>query len=83
MAQIESIMKSEIIRLTRRELRKASVPLKRDVRLLKIIVSEIRKASLIIEPIRSPETKRVTQVRNTIGSFTGGSKESPFFSTFE
>jgi len=49
MGKVGSIINSEIIRLTRREVRKVSVPLKRHVRSLKITVSQIRKAILPLE----------------------------------
>ena len=44
MAKIESIIKSEIIRLSTREMRKVSVPLRKDVRLVKIMISQLRKS---------------------------------------
>jgi len=44
MPKIESIIKSEIIRLSSREMRKVSVPLRKDVRLMKGAVSQLRKS---------------------------------------
>ena len=44
MAKIESIIKSEIIRLLSREMRKVSVPLRQDVRLMKGMISQLRKS---------------------------------------
>ena len=49
MGKLETTMKSEIERLAKRELRKVSVPLKRDVRQLKITVSQLRKAILPLQ----------------------------------
>jgi DNA-binding transcriptional regulator YiaG len=43
MGNLEATIKSEIIRLARRELRRVTVPLRRDVRSLKITVSQLRK----------------------------------------
>jgi len=43
MSKMESVIKSEIVRLAKGELRKVSIPLKRDVRLLKGMVSQLRK----------------------------------------
>ena len=44
MAKIESIIKSEIIRLSSREMRKVSVPLRKDVKQLKGVLSQLRKS---------------------------------------
>jgi DNA-binding transcriptional regulator YiaG len=49
MGKLEGIIKSEIVRLARREMRKISVPLGRDVRLLKNTVSQLRKTVLALE----------------------------------
>ena len=49
MDKMESIIKSEIIRLAKMELRKVSVPLKRDVWRLKSLVSQIKKSVLLLE----------------------------------
>jgi DNA-binding transcriptional regulator YiaG len=43
MGKLEGIIKSEIMRLAKREIRKISVPLGKDVRLLKSTVSQLRK----------------------------------------
>ena len=44
MGKVETTIKSEIIRLARRELRKVSGPMGRDVRSLRVTVSQLRKA---------------------------------------
>ena len=49
MGKLESTIKSEIERLAKRELRQVFVPLKRDVRSLKITVSQLRKTVLPLE----------------------------------
>jgi DNA-binding transcriptional regulator YiaG len=43
MGKLEGIIKSEIVRLSKREVRKISIPLGKDVRLLKNTVSKLRK----------------------------------------
>jgi len=48
MAKIEAIIKSEIVRLAKREVRKIAIPVGRDVRTLKSTVSQLRKAVLEI-----------------------------------
>ena len=49
MGKLEGIIKSEILRLAKREIRKISVPLGKDVRLLKSTVSQLRKTVLGLE----------------------------------
>lgn len=43
MGKVEETIRSEIIRLTKREMRKVTVPLTRDVRTMKTTVSQLRK----------------------------------------
>ena len=61
MGKLEATIKSEITRLATRELRKVSVPLKRDVRLLKNTVSQIRKAVLPLERFAAHQRKELTK----------------------
>ena len=49
MGKVGSIIQSEIIRLANREVRKVSVPLSKDVRLLKNTISQLRKSVLSLE----------------------------------
>lgn len=49
MGKLEGIIKFEIVRLAKREIRKISVPLAKDVRLLKNTVSQLRKTVLALE----------------------------------
>ena len=51
MGKVEGIIKSEIVRLAKREVRKISVPLNRDVRALKSMVSQLRRSVSSIERI--------------------------------
>jgi len=44
MGKFEGIIKDEMVRLARREMKKSFVPLSRDVRSLKSVVSKLRKA---------------------------------------
>lgn len=49
MGKLEGIIKSEIVRLAKREIRKISVPLGKDVRSLKNTLSHLRKSVLALE----------------------------------
>lgn len=53
MGKVESIIKSEIVRLAKREVKKMILPLKGEIRSLKGIVSQLRKSLLSIPQIPS------------------------------
>ncbi len=57
MGKVEGIIKSEIVRLAKREIRKISVPLGRDVWSLKSAVSQLRKAVLAIQRVTAQQQK--------------------------
>jgi DNA-binding transcriptional regulator YiaG len=57
MGKIEGIIKSEIMRLAKREIRKIAVPLGSDVRSLKSAVSQLRKAVLTLQRITANQQK--------------------------
>ena len=59
MGKFEGIIKSEIVRLAKREIRKTLVPLGRDVRLLKSTVSQLRKAVLLLERLMAQQQKEL------------------------
>ena len=59
MGKVEGIIKSEIIRLAKREIRKISVPLSRDVWFLKSAVSQLRKAVLTLQRITASQQKEL------------------------
>ena len=61
MNKVETILKSEIIRLTQREMRKVSIPLGRDVRLLKNAASQLRKAVLALERFAAHQQKEISK----------------------
>ncbi len=61
MGKVGSIIKSEIIRLAKRELRKVSVPLGKDVRSLKNTVSQLRKSVLSLERFAAHQQKELSK----------------------
>ncbi|MGA3086425.1 MAG: helix-turn-helix domain-containing protein [Thermodesulfobacteriota bacterium] len=65
MGKMESIIKSEIQRLTKREIHKTSAPLARDIRLLKNKVSQLRKIVLLLERSTAHQQK-VSGIREKI-----------------
>ena len=63
MGKLEGIIKSEIVRLAKREMRKIFVPLGRDVRSLKSTVSQLRKAVLVLERFSAQRQKELGKER--------------------
>lgn len=61
MGKLQATIKSEIERLAKRELHTVSVPLKREVRLLKISVSQLRKAVLSLERFAALKQKELAK----------------------
>jgi DNA-binding transcriptional regulator YiaG len=59
MGKVEGIIKSEMVRLAKREVRKISVPLGRDVRALKITVSQLRKTVSGLERFATHQQKEL------------------------
>ncbi len=59
MGKVEAIIKSEIVRLAKREIRKISVPLGQDVWSLKSAVSQLRKTVLALERFAALQKKEL------------------------
>ena len=78
MGKVEGIIKSEIVRLARREIRKISVPLGRDVWSLKSAVSQIRKAVLTLQRITASQQKELEKGKTPIEATPEEVKESRF-----
>jgi len=49
MGKVEAIIKSEIVRLAKKEMRRVATPLRRDIRSLRSNVSQLRKTVLSLE----------------------------------
>jgi len=60
MGKIGSIIKSEIERLAKREMRKVSVPLGRDIRSLKNMILQLRKSVLSLERFTAQKQKELS-----------------------
>ena len=61
MGKLESTIKSEIERLAKREMRKVLVPLKRDVRSLKVTASQLRRAVLPLERFAAEQQRELAK----------------------
>jgi DNA-binding transcriptional regulator YiaG len=78
MGKLEGIIKSEIVRLAKREVRKISGPLGRDVRLLKSMVSQFRKAVLALQRITANQQKELEKGKMVLEAPPEEVKESRF-----
>ena len=61
MGKLGSIIKSEVIRLAKREVRQVSAPLGRDVQSLKNTISQLRKSVLAIERVAVQKQKEFSR----------------------
>ena len=59
MGKLEGVIKSEIVRLAKRETRKLSFPLSRDIRTLKSIVSQLRKSVSTLEKLAAQQQREL------------------------
>jgi len=78
MGKVEGIIKSEIVRLARSEIRKICVPLGRDVRFLKSVVSQLRKAVLTLQRITASQQKELEKGKTPLEATPEEVKESRF-----
>ena len=61
MGKLEQFFKSEMVRLSKREMNRVWVPVKRDVRSLKRTVSQLRRAVLALEQFADRQRKQLAQ----------------------
>ncbi len=66
MAKFETVIKSEMVRLAKREVRKIAVPVSRDVRSLKSAVSQLRKSVLTLQRIAASQEKELGKTRKPL-----------------
>jgi len=78
MGKLEATIKSEIVRLAKREMRKTSVPLGRDVRLLKSAVSQLRKMVLALERFVAQQQKELKKRKIPVEATPEEVKKSRF-----
>jgi len=78
MGKVEGVIKSEIVRLAKREVRKISGPLGRNVRSLKSTVSQLRKAVLALQQITASQQKELEKGKTVLAAPPEEVKESRF-----
>jgi DNA-binding transcriptional regulator YiaG len=66
MGKLEGMIKSEIVRLAKREIRKISAPLGRDVWSLKSTVSKLRKTVVLLERFAAQQESRLKKERTLL-----------------
>ena len=82
MGKVEEIIKSEIVRLARKEVRKVSRPLGRDLRSLKSVVSQLRRTVLGLQRITTSQKKEL-QRKGGVGGASGRSEGVAFLTPFD
>src|SRR4030043_736559 len=78
MGKLEGMIKFEIVRLAKREMKKFSVPLSRDVWSLKGTVSQLRKAVLALQRITANQQKELEKGKMVLEAPPEEVKESRF-----
>jgi len=78
MGKVEGIIKSEIVRLAKKEVRKVSRPLGRDLRSLKSVVSQLRRTVLELQRITSTQQKELQKGKTPLEAPLEEVKESRF-----
>jgi DNA-binding transcriptional regulator YiaG len=78
MGKLEGMIKSEIVRLAKREVRKISGPLGRNIWSLKSTVSQLRKAVLALQRITTSQQKELQREKMVLEAPPEEVKESRF-----
>lgn len=78
MAKFETMIKSEMVRLAKREVRKICVPLRSDVWSLKSAVSQLHKSVLILQRITASQQKELEKGKMLLEAPPEEVKESRF-----
>ena len=78
MGKVEAIIKSEMVRLGKREIRRILVPLSRDVRFLKARVSQMRKALLGLQRFAAQQEKELGREKQRLQAIPEEVKKSRF-----
>ena len=78
MGKIEGMIKLEIVRLAKREIRKISIPLGRDVRSLKSSVSQLRKMVSALQRMTASQQKELEKKKIPLEAPPEEVKESRF-----
>ena len=78
MGKLEGMIKSEIVRLAKKEVRKISGPLGRNVRSLKSTVSQLRKAVLKLQRITAGQQKELQKGKMVLDAPPEEVRESRF-----
>jgi DNA-binding transcriptional regulator YiaG len=66
MGKLDTILKSEIVRLSKREMRKVTVPLGRDVRSLKSTDSQLRRTVSLLEKVAARQESEMASERSRL-----------------
>jgi hypothetical protein len=78
MGKLEGMIKSEIVRLAKRETRRIALPLRRDLRTLKNVVSQLRQSVLVLEKWTTQQKKEIRKGKIPLEATSDEVKRSRF-----
>jgi DNA-binding transcriptional regulator YiaG len=78
MGKLEGMIKSEIVRLAKRETRRIALPLRRDLRTLKNVVSRLRQSVLVLEKWTTQQKKEIRKAKIPLEATPDEVKRSRF-----
>ncbi len=78
MGKLEGMLRSEIVRLAKRETKRITLPLGRDVRALKNVVSQLRRSVLIVEKWATQQQKEMRKEKIPLEAAPDEVKKSRF-----
>jgi len=78
MGKLEQFFRSEMVRLSKREMNRVWVPVKRDIRSLKKTVSQLRKTVLALEQFADRQRKQLAQEEAQLTALPDTVKKSRF-----
>jgi len=78
MGKLEQFFRSEMVRLSKREMNRVWVPVKRDIRSLKKTVSQLRKTVLALEQFADRQRKQLAQEEAQLTALPDTLKKSRF-----
>jgi DNA-binding transcriptional regulator YiaG len=78
MGKLEGMIKGEIVRLAKRETRRIALPLRRDLRTLKNVVSQLRQSVLVLEKWTTQQKKEIRKGKIPLEAAPDEVKKSRF-----
>jgi DNA-binding transcriptional regulator YiaG len=78
MSKLEGVIKAEIVRLAKRQTRRIALPLRRDLRTLRNVVSQLRQSVLVLEKWTTQQKKELKKGKVPLEATPDEVKKSRF-----